>query len=143
MQCAAIDYETAESRGYFKIDLLNVGVYRLVTDPEHYQLMLDREPLWQRLWEDREWAARLVHVGNHTDLLARLRPDSIPRMAAVISVIRPGKAHLQHSTWTEIFESVWDGIHSRGFAFKKSHAISYAQLVVLHMNLLDTTQQGD
>lgn len=27
--CAAIDYETAEQRGYFKIDLLNMSVYSL------------------------------------------------------------------------------------------------------------------
>ena len=26
-ECAAIDYEVAEERGYFKIDLLNVGIY--------------------------------------------------------------------------------------------------------------------
>ena len=30
MACAAIDYETAESRGYFKIDFLNMGVYGLI-----------------------------------------------------------------------------------------------------------------
>jgi hypothetical protein len=135
---AAIDYREAEQRGYFKIDLLNVGVYQLVRDPQHYEAMLNREPPWTRLWQDPDWASTLIHVGGYTNLLARLRPDSIPRMAAVISVIRPGKAHLQHSTWTEIFESVWDGDHSRGFTFKKSHAISYARLVVLHMNLLDT-----
>lgn len=140
---AAIDYREAEQRGYFKIDLLNVGVYQLVRDPQHYEAMLNREPPWTRLWQDPDWASTLIHVGGHTDLLARLRPDSIPRMAAVISVIRPGKAHLQHGTWPEIFETVWDGDHSRGFAFKKSHAISYARLVALHMNLLDTAQQRD
>ena len=140
---AAIDYREAEQRGYFKIDLLNVSVYHLVRDSQHYEEMLNREPPWPRLWQDSDWAKKLVHVGGHTDLLVRLRPDSVPRMAAVISVIRPGKAHLQHSTWFEIFASVWDGDNSRGFAFKKSHAISYAKLVMLHMNLLDTAQQGN
>lgn len=138
MQCATIDYETAESRGYFKIDLLNVGVYRLITDPEHYQRMLDREPPWPRLWQDPEWSAQLVHVGNRTDLLSRMRPDSIPRMAAFISVMRPGKAHLQDQPWDQVFGSVWDGDASRGFVFKRSHAVGYAHLVCLHMNLLDS-----
>ena len=135
---AAIDYREAEQRGYFKIDLLNVSVYQLVRDPQHYEAMLLREPPWSRLWQDPDWASTLVHVGGHTDLLSRLRPDSIPRVAATISVIRPGKAHLRNSTWSEIFSSVWDGDDSRGFVFKKSHAISYAKLVALHMNLLDT-----
>ncbi len=135
--CAAIDYETAEQRGYFKIDLLNMGVYQLIRDPAHYAEMLEATPPWSRLWEDTAWASQLVHVGNYTGLLATMRPDSIPRMAAFISIIRPGKAHLQDRSWAEVFESVWDGDESRGYTFKKSHAISYAALVVLHMNLLN------
>ena len=135
--CAALDYETAEQRGYFKIDFLNMSVYKLIQNPEHYQLMLDREPPWQRLWQDPAWASDLVHVGNYTGLLATMRPDSIPRMAAFISIIRPGKAHLQKQPWDQVFASVWDGDDSRGYTFKKSHSVSYAALVALHMNLID------
>jgi hypothetical protein len=142
--CAAIDYEAAESMGYFKIDLLNMSVYQLVQSPEHYQAMLDRESDWPRLWQDPEWSRGLVHVGNYTDLLSRMRPDSIPRMAAFISVIRPGKAHLQDRPWSEVFESVWDGDSSRGYVFKKAHAVGYAALVALHMNLIgDVAHQGN
>ena len=136
-QCAAIDYETAEQRGYFKIDLLNMTVYQLVRNPEHYQEMLSQEPNWSRLWQDPAWASQLVHVGNYTELLNSMRPDSIPRMAAFISIIRPGKAHLQNRPWPQVFESVWDGDSSRGFVFKKAHSLSYAVLVSLHMNLLN------
>jgi DNA polymerase III alpha subunit len=75
-------------------------------------------------------------VGNYPDLLAEMKPDSIPRMAAFISIIRPGKAHLQGKPWDQVFDSVWDGDVSRGYTFKKAHAISYAALVALHMNLL-------
>jgi len=135
--CAAIDYESAESRGYFKIDLLNMSVYSLVQSPKHYETMLSKEPPWSKLWTDRPWASQLVHVGNYVDLLAQMRPDSIPRMAAFISIIRPGKAHLQRRPWNEVFASVWDGDTSRGYTFKKSHAVSYAALVALHMNLLN------
>jgi hypothetical protein len=143
-RCAAIDYETAESRGYFKIDLLNMSVYQLIQSPEHYQAMLDQEPHWPRLWLDPAWSRGLVHVGNYTDLLARMRPDSIARMAAFISIIRPGKAHLQDRAWSEVFASVWDGDDSRGYVFKKAHAVGYAALVALHMNLItDVTHQGD
>jgi hypothetical protein len=66
-----------------------------------------------------------------------MKPDSITRMAAFISIIRPGKAHLQNCAWPEIFQSVWDGNNSKGFVFKHAHAIGYAALVALHMNLLN------
>ena len=155
-ECAAIDYETAEQRGYFKIDFLNMTVYQLVRDPEHYQQMLSQEPPWEKLWTDPDWASQLVHVGNYTDLLQSMRPDSIPRMAAFISIIRPGKAHLQNQPWDQVFATVWDGDDSRGYTFKRSHAVSYAghqssvrshavsyaALVALHMNLIDPANQG-
>lgn len=135
--CAAIDYETAEQRGYFKIDFLNMNVYKLVKSPEHYQEMLAATPPWDRLWQDTEWSRQLVHVGNYTDLLKNMKPITIPQMAAFISIIRPGKAHLQNRPWKDVFASVWDGDDSQGYTFKKSHAVSYAALVALHMNLLD------
>ena len=136
-QCAAIDYEQAEQLGYFKIDLLNMSVYQLVTGPEHYATAVATDPEWNRLWQEPEWAKQLAHVGNYTDLLKEMRPDSIPRMAAFISIIRPGKAHLQRQPWDQVFDSVWDGDESRGYTFKRSHSISYAALVALHMNLLN------
>ena len=139
--CAAIDYETAEHRGYFKIDFLNMGVYQLVKSPEHYKEMLTTGPPWDRLWQDSIWAGQLVHVGNYTELLKSMHPDSIPRMAAFISIIRPGKAHLQNKSWKEVFDSVWNGDDSKGFVFKHSHAISYAALVSLHMNLLNQVDE--
>ena len=135
-ECAAIDYEVAEERGYFKIDLLNMSVYQLIKSPEHYKQILNQEPNWSQLWTDTEWAKQLVHIGNYTALLQAMKPDSIPRMAAFISIIRPGKAHLQNRPWKEVFESVWDGDESKGFVFKHAHAIGYAALVALHMNLL-------
>jgi len=135
--CAAIDYESAEQRGYFKIDLLNMGVYQLVHSPEHYESMLAASPPWDRLWTDRAWASQLIHVGNYTDLLQTMKPDSITRMAAFISIIRPGKAHLQNRPWEEVFDQVWNGNDSRGYTFKHSHSLGYSVLVALHMNLLN------
>lgn len=143
LNCSAIDYEEAEQRGYFKIDLLHMSVYKLVKDETHYQQMLSCAPQWHKLWQNSSWASQLIHIGRYTDLLASMRPDSIPKMAAFISVIRPGKAHLQKQPWSVVFESVWDGDTSKGYTFKKSHAISYAALVALHMNLLDSSDQSN
>ena len=136
-QCAALDYETAEQRGYFKLDFLNMSVYQLIKDHDHYQRMLQAEPPWTRLWQDPDWSSQLVHIGNYSELLTTMQPNSIPKMAAFISVIRPGKAYLQNQPWQRVFAEVWDGDSSRGYTFKKSHAISYAALVALHMNLLN------
>jgi hypothetical protein len=139
-QCAAIHFQTAEQLGYFKIDLLNMSVYTLIKDQQQYEQMLALEPPWERLWTDYEFSTKLVHVGGskrNFELLQNMRPDSVPRMAAFISIIRPGKNHLQNKPWEEVFASVWDGDASRGFVFKQSHAISYAALVALHMNLLN------
>ena len=135
--CAALDSETAEQRGYFKLDFLNMSVYQLIQDPAHYEAMLTATPPWERLWTDREWARQLVHVGQYSKLLESMKPDNIQRLAAFISIIRPGKAHLQNKPWSQVFASVWDGDNSEGFIFKKSHAISYSVLVTLHMNLLN------
>jgi len=137
-KCSAIDYEEAQQLGYFKIDLLNMSVYQLIKNPEHYQEMLDLEPPWSRLWTDPDWSRQLVHIGNYVELLKTMRPDSIPRMAAFISIIRPGKAHLQDRPWPDVFATVWDRDSSHGFVFKQSHAMGYATLVALHMNLLNS-----
>ena len=136
-RCASIDYECAEVLGYFKIDLLNMSVYQSIKNFEHYNQMLTQEPPWSRLWSDTTWSQQLVHIGNYTKLLESMRPDSITRMAAFISIIRPGKAHLQNQPWNNVFDSVWDGDVSQGYTFKKSHALSYSMLVALHMNLLN------
>jgi DNA polymerase III alpha subunit len=105
--------------------------------------MLAADPPWTRLWSDPAWAQQLVHIGNYQALLKSMQPDSIPRMAAFISVIRPGKAHLQNQPWPKVFESVWDGDDSRGYTFKKAHSLGYAALVSLHMNLINTPNQGN
>ena len=120
-----------------------MSVYELVKSPEHYAEMLAQEPPWERLWTDPAWAKQLVHIGNYTELLQSMKPDSITRMAAFIAIIRPGKAHLQNKPWKEVFDSVWNGDDSKGFVFKHSHSISYAALVALHMNLINSPNKSN
>jgi len=135
---AAIDYKEAETLGYIKLDILNVHVYELVRDEEHLNELMAREPNWKRIWTDKDFCGKIIHIGNYFDLLIKMKPDSVARMAMFISVIRPGKKHLQDKPWKEISQTVWDKTDD-GYAFKHSHAISYAELVKVHMNLLDET----
>ena len=97
--CAAIDYETAEQLGYFKIDLLNMSVYQLIKSPGHYEQLLAQEPPWSRLWTNPEWTKQLVHVGNYTELLKILYPGwphlfQSSDQARHICRIGPGKRYL-------------------------------------------------
>lgn len=131
----SIPYGEAEDRGYIKLDLLNVHVYKSVRSEEHLQQLM-RDPDWSKL-DDPQFVEQLIHIGKHYDTL-RAMPEpvnSIPRMAMLLSVIRPGKRHLIGQPWSTVAASVWDS-SGDGYSFKRSHAVAYAHLVVVHMNLL-------
>ncbi len=133
---AALDYEEAEKRGYFKLDLLNVHVYNQVRDETHL-IELMREPDWNKL-KDKNFVEQLIHLGNNYNYIQRMPEpiDSLPRLAMFLAIIRPGKKHLIGKTWAEVSKTVWLKEES-AYIFKKSHSIAYAQLVVVHMNLLE------
>ena len=130
------DYKEAEDRGFVKLDILNVHVYELVRDEEHLNELISKEPNWERLWTDREFCEKIIHINNYYDLLGKMKPDSIPRMAMFISIIRPGKKHLIGKPWKEIAETVWER-PDEGYFFKMSHSISYSHLVAIHMNIIE------
>ena len=135
---ANIDYTEAEDRGYFKLDLLNVHLYNQVKDEEHLKYLM-REPNWTKL-NDRPFVEKLLHLGNHCDTIHRMPEpvDSIPRLAMMLAIIRPGKKHLVGKVWSEVAKTVWEK-DNEGYVFKKSHSISYAVLVSVNMNLLTDT----
>lgn len=132
---SSLHYVDAEKRGYFKLDLLNVHVYEQVKDESHL-IELMGEPDWSML-KVRSTVEQLIHLGNSYDLIQRMPEpiDSIPRLAMFLAAIRPAKRHLLGRTFKEINDTVWDKDHT-GYSFKRSHAVAYAQLVVVHMNLL-------
>ena len=137
---ASLDFEEAEKRGYFKVDFLNVNVYNGIKDEEHMNRLLAKEPNWQRLWLDEEFCKKVIHVNNHIELLTHLKPDSMVRMAMFLAVMRPGKANLRNYDWKAIAKTVWDKPMDGSYYFKKAHAVAYAHLVALHINLLE---EGD
>lgn len=132
---ASIDYTEAEKRGYFKLDLLNVHVYESVNSEEHLVKLMS-EPNWNKLKEST-FVEQLIHLNNQFYNLQKMPEpiDSIPRLAMFLAIIRPGKKHLIGQTWKEIAKTVWDK-GTDGYTFKRSHAVAYAHLVVVHMNLL-------
>jgi hypothetical protein len=137
---ASLDYELAEERGYTKLDFLNVSLYTQIKNEAHLQELIVQEPEWDRLY-DPEFCAKLIHIGNHYKTLIRMPEavNSIPRMAMFLSVIRPAKRHLIGETWSDVAETVWEKTDD-GYQFKKSHAVAYAHLVAVNMNLLTNNQ---
>lgn len=131
---ASIDYKLAESRGYFKIDLLNVNIYKDIKDEDHLDELLNHEPLWDLLEQD-EFVDLLFHVNGHGSILRRMKPRTITELAAVLAMIRPAKRHLVGKDWSSVFAEVWIKPDD-GYYFKKSHAIAYASAVVVQMNLI-------
>jgi len=130
-----IPFNEADDHGFFKIDFLNVSIYSSVKDESHLNQLVNREPNWDLL-QHREFSDLVFHLNGHSGILREMKPTSVEQLAAVISMIRPAKRHLIGKDWNTIFEEVWVKPMSGEYYFKKSHAISYAMAIVVHMNLL-------
>ena len=46
---STLDYETAENRKYFKLDCLNVSIYKDVKDNDHLIKLMTTKPMWELL----------------------------------------------------------------------------------------------
>jgi hypothetical protein len=132
---STVDYKTAEERGYFKLDFLNVSIYKDIKDEAHLNELMTKEPMWELLQHD-EFVDQLFHLNGHGDVLRKTCPTSVEQLAAVLAMIRPAKRHLIGKTWNEIMNEVWIKPDDDAYYFKKAHAFSYAMAVVVHMNLL-------
>ena len=102
---------------------------------DHLQQLMDREPIWDLLQHD-EFISKLFHVAEHGDVLKKLKPDTIEKLAAVIAIIRPAKRYLVNSTWDQILKEVWVKPDNDQYFFKKAHAVAYSHAIVVQMNLI-------
>ena len=130
-----LPYEQAEDEKYFKIDFLNVGIYKGVRDEEHLVHLMNQEPLWDLLLQD-EFADLLFHLNGHGAILRKTCPSSVEELAAVLAMIRPAKRYLIGKDWTTIMTEVWTKPETGDYYFKKSHATAYAVAIVVQMNLI-------
>lgn len=131
----AIPYEEAEEQGFFKIDFLNVGIYKGVRNEEHLLQLMNTEPLWDLLEQD-DFNNLLFHVNGHGGILRQMKPRSIEQLAAILAMIRPAKRHLIGQSWEEVMKEVWSKPENEEYYFKKSHATAYAIAIVVQMNLI-------
>lgn len=132
---ATVNYKEAEERGYFKLDFLNVSIYKDVKDEEHLIRLMEKEPLWELL-EHKEFVDLLFHLSGHSEICIKLKPKNIEQLAAVLAIIRPAKRYLLNEDWSTILSEVWTKPVDNKYFFKKAHAISYAVAITVHMNLI-------
>jgi DNA polymerase III alpha subunit len=133
---SSLDYDNAEERGYFKVDFLNVSIYKDIKSETEIERLLTIEPLWDLL-EQKEFCDMIFHVNGYHDLIARLRPQSIEELAMFLALLRPGKKHLVPICEKEGFQSIKDEIWVKtedAYSFKKSHAVAYSHAIVVQMN---------
>ena len=137
----SIDYKRAEEDyGYVKVDILHNTIYDSFKSRSEMINILKKQPDWTLL-KNREVVETLPHINNYYELLQDLPTiNSITEMAMFISVIRPGKKYLietlkQTNNWNSIRDKIWEK-EDNGYMYKKSHAISYATLIVLALNKL-------
>lgn len=132
---SAVPYDRAEELNFFKIDFLNVNIYKDIRNEEHLKELMEREPLWDLL-EQEDFVNLLFHVNGHGNILKTMKPRSVEELAAVLAIIRPAKRHLIGRPWNEVLASVWVKPENREYYFKKSHATAYAVAIVVQMNLI-------
>lgn len=131
-----IDYNSAEDLGYIKLDLLNVSLYERIKSSQHLDRLMHTDPDWNML-NNPDFVERIIHINNHYSTLQKMPEpvNSIPRMAMFLSVMRPAKRHLIGLPWKEVAKTVWIKPSDGSYYFKHAHAVSYAMLVAVNMNL--------
>jgi len=134
---SAIEYKSAQDRGYIKLDLLNVSVYQQISSEAELDHLMTQEPEWERLY-DPEFCRQVIHIGGHYETLIKMPEavNSIPRLAMFLAVIRPAKRHLIGLPWKEVAKTIWEKDINGEYGYKQSHGVAYAHLVAVHMNLL-------
>jgi DNA polymerase III alpha subunit len=135
---AAAPYGEAEELGYFKIDFLHLNVYQYFSTRAEIDALISKEPDWSLLQLPSNHE-KLFQLSKHGDLLLKLKPTSLEELADVLALIRPGKKQLlglyqKDKNMARI--ALWARDES-GYSFKKSHALSYAFVVVLQLHLIE------
>jgi len=134
---SAIPYEQAEKLGYFKVDMLHLGVYDHFSSREEIEELLKIEPDWGLLLVPTE-QKKLFQLSNHGEVLNVVKPRSVEELADVLALIRPGKKQFLklYQAQREVCRRTLYAKDESGYAFKKSHSVAYALVIVLQLHLI-------
>lgn len=132
---SAIDYKDAADQGYFKVDFLNNMVYRGVASNNHLDKLVNTDPDWDLL-QHPEIVETLYHINKHYDIVSAYEPRSVIQLAMILALIRPAKRYLLGREWSEIEPHIWTKPDNHEYHFKKAHAVAFATVIVVQLNLL-------
>ena len=134
---SAIPYKSAEEIGCFKIDFLHLNVYSHFTSRSDIVELLKIEPDWNLLTIPSV-VNQLFQISKHYELITKVTPRSILSLADCLALIRPQKRFLldKYVTDPTRWRSELYKLDGDDYAFKKSHAISYALVIILQLHLI-------
>lgn len=136
---SAIPFKEAEDLGYFKIDMLHLGLLDTIKSKMELRLLMRKEPDWSLL-DDEDVVEKLFHLSKHYLLVNRVKPKSVQELADCMALIRPGRKHLVDryiGDREEVREyMLYIRTDDDEYTFKRSHAIAYAFNVVLQLHLI-------
>ena len=115
--------------------MFKCNVYKDVKSEQELVELMIQEPDWDML-NDQNTVNDLFHLNGHFNIVSKLQPKSIEQLAAVLAIIRPAKRYLVDKQWADIMKDVWIKPSDGSYFFKKSHAVAYAQAIVVQMNLI-------
>lgn len=130
----------ANKFGFAKIDVLHNTAYHGVRSPEHLKQLLAKPVPWE-MFEREDIVTQLSQIRDHFDLVYGYQPRSIEDLACVIALIRPAKKHLIGEEMAVVRREVWTR-PSSGYFFKKSHAIAFAIMIVVQLQVLLEVGEG-
>lgn len=131
----AFDYKYGNENGFMKLDLITNSSYDRFKTKTQLLSAINKEPDWTLL-ESESYVSKLPHIANHFDVVSLVKPRSVIELADTLALIRPGKVHLLEQ-YLSNREKVRRKLYLRsdkGVYFKKSHAVSYALMIVAVMN---------
>lgn len=130
----AFDYKYGDEKGFMRVDLLNNTIYSGYKSKEEVLQDVDAPVDWDLL-KQRDVVESLPHISKHFDLVREVEPKSIIELADVLALIRPAKQRLIEP-YLENRELTRENLYREpkaGIYFKKSHAVSYALMIVCAM----------
>jgi len=135
---AAIPYKNTEELGYIKIDFLRISKINLniFNNKKELKQLLNIPPDWTML-ENENFVNKLWHLEGNFNIVSKIKPKSIDDLADILALIRPRKLKLLDKYLLNK-ESVRVELYTKREKsdLRKSHAIPYAMLIVIHMHLL-------
>lgn len=134
---AAIPYKDAETLGYYKIDMLHLNILKQFDSKSEIKSLLKKPTNWSLL-EDRSIVENLFHIGKHFDIVYQVKPKSVLELADILALIRPNKIKLLDKYLRNRKLARQELYTKRSKSdLRKSHAIPYALLIVLQLNIIE------